>query len=89
MLHKDCSCKYLEQFNMTSSDDILNATILCKNHSRFDLYKIKYIRIHGLNFQQGCGGNKFAIVKELQIHNSTFVDSLGAALQLKKTNTTI
>jgi hypothetical protein len=63
--------------------------ISCQNLSRFYLYRIGNVTIHGLNFQ-GCGGNKFSTVTYLQIYNSQFVRNRGAALELNRSaNATI
>ena len=86
-LYSDYKLGYPEYFEMSSynSSDNLEAIISCKNHSRFNLYRIPRVVIRGLNFQ-GCGGNKFSKVRYLWIYNSKFVDNCGAALELNKSS---
>ena len=89
-LYSDYKLGYPEYFEMSSynSSDNPEVIISCKNHSRFNLYRIPRVVISGLNFQ-GCGGNKFSKMRYLWIYNSKFVHNRGAALELNRSTSAI
>ncbi len=89
-LYSDYKLGYPEYFEMSSfnSSDNPKVIISCKNYSRFNLYRIPRVVIHGINFQ-GCGGNKFSKVRYLQIYNSKFVHNRGAALEVNRSTNAI
>ena len=87
-LSADYKLGYCACFEMTSYNGFMKANISCNNYSRFDLYKTSQVCIHGLTFQ-GCGVNKFTSVKNLQIINSTFIQSHGSAVEVNRSSASI
>lgn len=84
-LHSNYSLHDVELVEMSSYNNSVMANISCKTYSRFNLYRVSQLLISGLSFQE-CQGNKFAMIKRLQINKSAFIRNQRGALELYKTN---